>query len=324
MKNKFVLIICEAVVIVLAGIVALCSVFYARRGGSFIMGGAELRNTIEIPLSQADSLLADYGSKNLDVYVWQEDKIVIKEYLISGHGDAKATVTFEDKKAVVTGGRWNWSWGNLFFLGSYNERIEIYLPAQGLQELELCTGSGNIRAGENFALEAQKKAGIRTGSGNINWKNTNAGEIVLYANSGNIRGDEIRGDVSLHTGSGNITVKEMEGDVTAEAGSGNITMEQVSGSCKAKAGSGNIKVNMAEVAGDISLQTGSGNQRLELPEIPAFSIQVDTGSGNIHTDYDEFLDYNKKGNHVAGQVGDEPICRITSSAGSGNVTIKKN
>lgn len=322
MKNNLALIISAAAVAALAGLVALFSVFYVQKGGSFMVMGAELRNTIEIPLSQADSLLADYGSKNLNVYVWQEDKIVIKEYLNSGHSDAKATVEFEDSKAVVTGGGWDLNWTNLFFWGSINERIEIYLPAQGIQDLELHTGSGNIRAEENFSIETQT-ASIQAGSGNISWKNTNADKIVFYANSGNIRGDGIKGAASLHTGSGNITVKEIEGDVTAKAGSGNITIEQLSGSCKAEAGSGNLRVSAEEVTGDISLQTGSGNQRLDLPEITSFSLQVNTGSGNIHTDYDEYLDYNKKGNRVTGQIGDAPVCRISSGAGSGNVTIRK-
>lgn len=323
MKNKSALIISAVVMLALIGVVALFSVFYVRKGGALMNGGAELRNTIEIPLSQADSLLADYGSKNLNVYVGQEDKIVIKEYLNSGRSDAKATVTFEDNKAVVTGGRWAWNWTNIFFWGGINERIEIYLPAQGILDLELQTGSGNIRAEEDFAIETQR-ASIRAGSGNITWKNTGADDIVLYANSGNIRGDELKGDTSLHTGSGNITVKEIAGAVTAEAGSGNITIERLSGSCVAEAGSGNLRVNATEVTGDISLHTGSGNQKLELPEAVSFSLQVGTGSGNVHTDYDEYLNYNKKGNRVTGQIGDEPICQITSSAGSGNVTIKKN
>lgn len=323
MNNKLALIISATVVVVLAGLVALFSIFYVQKGGSLMAMGAELRNTIEIPLSQADSLLADYGSKDLDVYVWQEDKIVIKEYLNSGRSDAKATVEFEDNKAVVTGGRWAWNLTNLFFWGSINERIEIYLPTQGIQELELHTGSGNIRAQENFSIETQG-ASIQAGSGNINWKNTKADKIIVYANSGNLRVDELKGNISLHTGSGNITAKEIEGEVTAEAGSGNITIEQLSGSCEAEAGSGNLKVSAEEITGDISLQTGSGNQRLELPEMTSFSLQVNTGSGNIHTDYDEYLDYNKKGNQVTGQVGDAPVCRITSSAGSGNVTIKRS
>lgn len=283
---------------------------------------AGLKNTIEIPLSDADSLLADYGSKNLKVYAWQEDRIVIKEYLTSAHPGAKATVEYEGKNAVVTGGKWQWRFPNSLFLMGSNERIEIYLPAQGIKELELHTGSGNIRAEEGFAIETQT-ADIRAGSGNITWKNTSAGQITLYANSGNVRGNGLTGNVDLHTGSGNITAKEIEGAVTAEAGSGNITIEELDGSCRAKAGSGNLKIEAGEVTGDISTQTGSGNQHLVLPKELSFSLEVSTGSGNIHTDYDGGLSYNKKGNRAEGQIGEEPACRVTVDAGSGNVTIKR-
>lgn len=322
MKNKLVLVLVSGIVLFFAGVVSLLSVFYAKKGGSLVYMDAELKNTIEIPLSEADSLLADYGSKNLEVYVWQEDKILIKEYLCNDGNAAKATVEFEGSKAVVTGGKWFWSWRNLFW-GGMSEKIEVYLPAQGIQELELVTGSGNISGKGNFALET-KKASIRAGSGNIRWQSTGADEIILYANSGNIRGDDLNGDTDVHTGSGNITVKGIQGNVGAEAGSGNITIEELAGGCEAEAGSGNIRIEAAKVTGDIVLHTGSGNQKLELPEGLSFSIQVNTRSGNIHTDYNSFLEFNEKGNKASGQVGDEPVCRIASQAGSGNVTIKKH
>lgn len=321
MKNKLTLVIVSGVILLFAGVVSLLSVFYVKKGGALVYMGAELRNTIEIPLSEADSLLVDYGSKNLEVYAWQEDKILIKEYLCSGRNDAKATVEFEGSRAVVTGGNWTWNWTNLFW-GGINERIEIYLPAQGIEELELATGSGNINGKENFAIET-KKASIRAGSGNIHWKNTKAGEILLYANSGNIRGEGLTGDTDVHTGSGNITINDIQGAVKAEAGSGNITIDGLTGQCEAEANSGNLRIEALEVTGDITLHTGSGNQRLELPKGLSCTMDIQTGSGNIITDYDEFLGFNNKGNKAEGQVGDEAVCRIGCQAGSGNVTIKK-
>ena len=108
MKSKYALLAGAGVIVFLAGIVSLLCVLYEKKGGSLVYMGAELRNTIEIPLSEADSLLVDYGSKNLDVYVWQEDRIVIKEYLSSGRSDAKATVEYDGNRAVVTGGKWNY------------------------------------------------------------------------------------------------------------------------------------------------------------------------------------------------------------------------
>lgn len=320
MRNKLILAIVSGVILFFAGVVSLLSVFYAKKGGSLVYMGAELRNTIEIPLSEADSLLADYGSRNLEVYVWQEDRILIKEYLSSRQETAKASLSYEGNKAVVTGGKWNWNWTNLF-LGGINEKIEIYLPAQGIEELELVTGSGNINWKGSSSIET-KKASVRAGSGNIHWKNAKADEIILYANSGNIRGEDLTGDTDVHTGSGNITIKDVSGAVKAEAGSGNITIDGLEGQCEAEANSGNLRIETVEVTGDISLHTGSGNQRLELPKGLSCMMDIQTGSGNISTDYDKFLGFNDKGNKAEGQVGDEPACRITAQAGSGNVTIR--
>lgn len=322
MKNKYALLAGAGVIVFLAGIISLLCVLYEKKGGSLVYMGAELRNTIEIPLSEADSLLVDYGSKNLDVYVWQEDRIVIKEYLSSGRSDAKATVEYDGNRAVVTGGKWTWSWRNLFW-GGLHEKIEVYLPAQGLKELELSTGSGNISQKEGSAIEA-KKATVRAGSGNIRWQSAKAGEMGLFANSGNIWAASLVGDANIHTGSGNIMIKEISGSVEAKAGSGNVTIEALRGQCQAEAGSGNLQIGTLAVTGDITLHTRSGNQKLILPEDLSFTLQVDTGSGNIHTDYDGFLSFNKKGNQATGQIGDEPICLISCHAGSGNVTIKKD
>lgn len=321
MNNNRAVYVSSVIIIVIACLISAFSVFYVKNGNLSMSVGAKLRNTIEIPLSQADSLKVDYGSKNLEVYVWQEDKIEIKEYLVSDSYEALATVDFDGNRAIVTGGKWNWSLRNLFW-GDGNQRIEIYLPASGVREFELVTGSGNIRTKGEFDIETQK-ADIRAGSGNITWENTRALENSFYAESGNIRIDRIEGDTSLHTGSGNITAKIVNGNVKIEAGSGNITLEELTGACAAEAGSGNIKVEAADVTGDITLKTGSGNQRLELPGNLSFSLEVNTGSGNIHTDYDDVLSYNKKGNTAVGQIGDNPVCRIASQAGSGNVTVKK-
>lgn len=316
--NNYLMRLGAVIIIALACLISFFSVLYVK-GGPFMSMSAMLRNTIEIPLSQADCLKADYGSKNLEVYVWQEDKIVIKEYLISDSDEAKATLVFDGNRAIVTGGTWD---RNNLFMGDLNQRIEIYLPASGVSELELVTGSGNIRTKGEFGIETQK-ADIRAGSGNITWENITASENIFYTGSGNIRVDAIEGDTSLHTGSGNVTVKTVKGAAVIEAGSGNITLEELTGSCRAESRSGNIKIDAEEVMGDIILKTGSGNQRLQLPENLSFSLDANTGSGIINTDYDGFLSYNKKGNTAVGQIGDNPICNIDVRTGSGNVTVKK-
>lgn len=127
--------------------------------------------------------------------------------------------------------------------------------------------------------------------------------------------------LGLQTGSGNIKAEKISGKLVVNTGSGNITLEGFMGEGSAKAGSGNIKVEADQLIGDFDVKTSSGNIRLRLPKDLSFQAELQTGSGNIDTDFDSSLSYNKKGNEASGLVGDTPVCTIRAEAGSGNVRI---
>lgn len=347
MKNNRISILIAAVIMIIAiGIISALSVDEAKdRGGVmfFVFGGkAELRNTIELPLSEVDWLQLLYTSKNLDIYPAEGDTIIIKEYLISDKAEARAQVsTLRDentgrRSVTVTGGKATVITIFGFFTG--RERIEVYIPKEGLEALELQTGSGNITVEENFALEAEELR-IQTGSGNIKWYDTEAEELHLTAGSGNIRMERMhgsitaeagsgnikltdgKGSVAITAGSGNVTVERFMGDANVQTGSGNITVEQFSGQGSMGAGSGSVRVEVLEATGDMKLKTGSGGIHLALPKELSFELEIQTGSGNIHTSFDNELSYNRKGNHAEGMIGENPVCKISAEANSGNVKI---
>lgn len=125
----------------------------------------------------------------------------------------------------------------------------------------------------------------------------------------------------METGSGNIDGKELRGGVDADSGSGNIKIDGLTGSVKAEAGSGNVTVKAKEVSGGVSLSAGSGNVRLEMPEETEFHFIGDTRSGNISTDFDDALSYDKKGKSARGDVGQNPDIEIWAETGSGSINI---
>ena len=158
MKNKKGLLIGLAVMLVVVGIISVMSVRAAggrERGGKvvFAVGGTvELRNTIELPLSEVGALDVAYTSRSIQVYPTTGDTIVIKEYLLQEHKDGLATVTYEEmtgdasgrKKAVVKGNQDNVI--TVFGFNGGNERIEIFLPETGLDSLHIQSGSGSVKA----------------------------------------------------------------------------------------------------------------------------------------------------------------------------------
>ena len=90
MKDKWAVLSATVIVLILMGGISVMSVKYASGRGSvqgrasLVWGGkAELRNVIELPLSDVESLTLEYGSKNIRVYPSEKDAVVIKEYLYS-------------------------------------------------------------------------------------------------------------------------------------------------------------------------------------------------------------------------------------------------
>lgn len=323
-RKKWAYLISTVCMLVLVGLICMASIRGGFGMGTFsfsgiVFGGkAELRNTIELLPEEVRTLEIEYGSKNIYVYPSTEDKIVIKEYLVSDSPAGFATVEKqEDKKVVVNG-------GNTLTVGIFvplGEKIEIYLPESEIKTLAIQTGSGNVKSEFNYSNE-EGSLSVQAGSGNIKWSNTVAAEAVFCANSGNVKLSRVACDtVEVQTGSGNIQTEELSGEVTVQTGSGNVTMEEFSGSGSVKASSGNVKVEGNKITGDIEMKTGSGNSILTLPKELSFQIEVKTGSGNIHTDFDSSLSFNEKRNRAEGTVGEAPLCRIMLEAGSGNVGV---
>lgn len=328
MKNRVSTWIAAAIMLPCIAAISFLSVKGAKERGNlifFVFGGrATLQNTIELPLSEMDALQAVYGSKNLKVYPIQGDTVVIKEYLFSGREEAKAAVErFSDpvtgrRTVTVTGGQVI----AVTILGMFSkgERIELYIPEEGLKALSLQTASGNIAAESGFALKTEELE-VNAGSGNIKWSDSKAERLHIQAGSGNISLEHMSGNLEVRTGSGNIKADGITGSMDMRAGSGNIKAERLSGQGVIEAGSGNIKADALEITGDMSLKTSSGNIHLTLPEDFSFRLQAQTGSGNIRTDFEEVLSYNKKGNQARGTMGENPSCLIQAESNSGSVHI---
>lgn len=329
MKRKLSLMISAVFMIPVAVFISVLSVKSAKNsGGTHIMlgGRAELRNTIELSASEIDNLEIIYTSKNIVVYPSEDDRIIIKEYLISDRPEAQAkvdatddTVTKDKERTVrVTGGKAFTI--TIFGFWGMGERIEVYLPREGLKNLLMQTSSGNIKAESDFSMKAERFEAV-AGSGNIVWRDTDAGEVRIEAGSGNLMAENLTGDMEIGTGSGNIRLVNPEGSAEITAGSGNITVEEFSAQGFVKTGSGNIRMEVQEIAGDLKLRTGSGNCRLVLPQQSSFRFAAQTGSGNINTFFDDMLTYNKKGNQAQGEIGEDPSALISVEANSGNVNI---
>lgn len=330
-ENKRAIWISAACMLVLIIIISVGSikgasnmVNYSGPNGIFsvsVGGKAELRNTIELPLAELKSLTTEYGSKNIYVYPSSEEKVIIKEYLYSDKQEALATVEKKENGEVIVRGSKTANFVLFGFFVGEGERIEIYVPENGIETLVIETGSGNVKSEFNYKSLGGKLS-VQAGSGNITWNSTTVMEAAFQTGSGNIKLENITGDiVKAKTGSGNITVDKLTANAALQAGSGNITVEEFSGCGSVETNSGNVKVEVDKITGDILSKTGSGNNKLEILTDLTYTFKAKTGSGNINTEFDNELTFNKKGNEAEGSVGTDPVHNISMQAGSGNVKV---
>lgn len=328
MKNSnFGMLVGGALFIGMLAVISTASVSYASRteneyGGVIIgaFGRAKLRNTIEISTDEAKNLMMEYRSQEINVYPSNNDKIVIKEYLVSDREESKGKVTVENGTARVTAGE------RMIYIFSFfsGERIDVYLPEHLLKEITLTTASGNITQKEAFDLGCTSLS-VAANSGNIGWKEADAENIHFKAASGNITLDNISGAGTVKATSGNIRMKNFWGSGKIEAISGNIDVEagEITGDFSIRANSGNVTMEAQQVKGNIEANATSGNIRLDLPEGMEFQFEAHTTSGNIHTSFDESLSFHKKGNEAKGQVGESDKYRVFASATSGNIKVTR-
>jgi DUF4097 and DUF4098 domain-containing protein YvlB len=196
--------------------------------------------------------------------------------------------------------------------------IAIRMP-QGMN-LDLDTGSGDITVKGDFG---DKDLACETGSGDVR---VEGGLRALSAETGS-------GDVKvtltapatsakIHTGSGDVDFSGGCARIDASAGSGNITAGGLLGPGEFETGLGDIEAIWARLAdgADVRAESGSGRIHLGLPANANLSGDLDTGSGDIRSDYPGRS--SQKGRHWS-FLGGTGASRLSVETGSGDIHVAK-
>ncbi|MGD0445316.1 MAG: DUF4097 family beta strand repeat-containing protein [Edaphobacter sp.] len=173
----------------------------------------------------------------------------------------------------------------------------------------------------DYEITLPKTSGINaiTGSGDLEIQDVGA-TVKAQSGSGSVRVHGVQGPSTLGTGSGDIELQQTgPGDVKAETGSGSIRLQGLAGALKASTGSGDIEAQ-GQPTSDWKLSTGSGSVRLIVGNAH-FTLDADTGSGNITVSQPITMQGSLNRHHVSGVVnGGGPTIRV--GTGSGDIQIK--
>jgi lia operon protein LiaG len=214
------------------------------------------------------------------------------------------------------------AWADLRIVVPRGKRVALYLAAG---EATITNVDGDIEVDVSAAgITAERTRGrlfLDTGSGPVRVTDAQ-GHVVLNTGSGSVTVSDVRGDeLRMDTGSGSITARNVEvRDVTADVGSGGVRMSGVKASrLKLDTGSGSTDVELLTDVEDVNIDAGSGSVSLRLPASAGAEVEIQTGSGGIHTDFPIRVTRMER-NYLRGSMGDGRG-RIRIDSGSGRVRL---
>lgn len=241
--------------------------------------------------------------------------------------------------------------------GYQNVDAKILVDLPPGMDLDLSTGSGDVQVkGDNAGRAVTCSTGsgdvafdggaaklaVHTGSGGVRAKMSPAGaEAELETGSGDVEVEGGVASLTARTGSGGIAVRlsspaksvrlrSSSGDVELTGGaeaaqvhtsSGGVRLAGLAGNADLGSSSGDVEASWTKLAAgdEARVRTGSGSVRLELPRGTSPSGTLDTGSGDIVSDFPGVFNKRHTTCTLAGGAGSPKLDVATSS---GDITVR--
>lgn len=253
------------------------SSFTYRDADKYTMGNAEL------PTGEISSIEIDWVSGEVNVAYHKEDTIVLSETANKELNNNTTMYYLVDNDML----RVKFAKSGKRIPSALNKELTLYLPeGMELEEVMIDTVSADVNVSELSA----EKTNIDTTSGDIIVEDvifseqakfdTTSGDITAkFMAAKNIEADSTSGDVQ-------ITTKEASDMISLDTVSGDMELT-IAGAKKVEldSTSGEIKLSAAKAPDVLSIDTVSGDVILALPENSDFTVNWDSVSGSLDSDF---------------------------------------
>jgi lia operon protein LiaG len=268
---------------------------------------------------------------------YPEDRIVYPQM----EYDRRSNFTVSDDGTFGDDGRRDWGRGR---------RVEVRSSGDGFE----------AHADVRVIVPKGKAVFLRHGMGETTIDNVD-GRLDVSVAASRVRATHVRGALTLDTGSGGVEVTDMTGDLVLDSGSGGAVLDGVrggklnldigSGSLRGRAidvselaadvgsggvrlsgvktprlhleaGSGGSDIELLGPVDDVQVEAGSGGVTLRLPASLGATVDIETGSGGIDTDFEVKVQRMER-HALRGTVGNGRG-RVRIEAGSGTVRLLKS
>ena len=203
----------------------------------------------------------------------------------------------------------------------------LYLR-QGVGETTIENVDGNlsvdVAASHVLVSHVRGSLHLDAGSGGVDITDV-TGDVRLDAGSGGATIDGVRGGtLRMDIGSGSLRGRAIDvSELRADVGSGGVRLSGVkTPRLHLEAGSGGSDVELLSSPEDVFIESGSGGVTLRMPAATSASVDIETGSGGIDTDFEVKLSRIEK-RALRGTIGTGKG-HIKIESGSGNVRLMRS
>ncbi len=288
-------------------------------------------------LDAIDELEFDFSSMDISVILTQEDELQVKLLANRELRPEERFVSSLDNGRVVVKSQPQVDFFSLWTLNGF-KRLEVYLPEQYQDAIQVSTASGNITLPETLNLNTVtlhlSSGDLRGGSvsagqldlgvtsGNITLSSVNSGRYSFIISSGDTTIEALEGTGSIGSSSGNIRIGSVKGGAQ-EIGStsGNITLGQFQANGQISTQSGDIKMENVLPGGDVNVRVTSGRVSIDLAKEAAVNLQADVTSGDVRSTLP--LSFDQDGKHANGQIGANPGATLSIRTTSGDILLSQ-
>lgn len=264
---------------------------------------------------------------------YPDDRIVYRD--MTWNGRSNFSVSDDGTWGDSRNGRWN---GRRIEVSSRGEGLEAHADLRvivpkgkilhvrhGIGETVIDNVDGqlsvDVAAARVRVTRMRGSLTLDSGSGGVEITDM-TGDLNLDAGSGGATLEGIRGgSLTLDVGSGSVRARDIDvSEVTADVGSGGVQMSRVkTPRLRLETGSGSTDVEMLAAPEDVSIQAGSGGVTLRVPATTSATVDIETGSGSINTDFEMTLNRIER-RSLRGTIGSGKG-RIRIESGSGSVRL---
>lgn len=227
---------------------------------------------------------------------------------------------------VKSSGSGTEAWADLTIRVPDGKSVSVYLMVGELEATQITSDLRlDVSSAHVTATNIQGKLVVEAGSGRVEIRGASSSSIAIDNGSGGVSLTNVTSDnCMIDTGSGGVNGTDMRCKLLhVDVGSGGVQFADItSDDVFVDTGSGSVNLSLRSSPSKVRVDAGSGGVTLSMPSDFSATLDIESGSGGISTDFPVKTTRVER-NRLRGTIGNG-AGNVRIETGSGSIRLRKN